>query len=199
MKRPAMVHSRFEVLPTLVPVVFALLLSLCACSKQVPSVPLVGLMLPPKLDAYFERYCEYTGGLGIGLDPAHTYDFRFRQHLKETKDLELKRLFVLENLYREVESDLRNFEDGMLRVAKASSRPFTQGEWNDARQSLLTRLDDLAQYAAFTNYASPPKNLLYVTDFSPQLDKLWVEVMRQKIRDATNAPAGLIAPAGGAL
>ncbi|MFT5524599.1 MAG: hypothetical protein ACI9HK_002554 [Pirellulaceae bacterium] len=71
-----------------------------------------------RLQRYFERYCDYTGGMGIGFVASHTYDFNFRQHLKKTDDEELKRLFVLQHLYRDVDSSLRDYEEGRIRIGK---------------------------------------------------------------------------------
>src|SRR5687768_15965464 len=81
-----------------------------------------------KLDTYFERYCDYTGGLGIRHVASHTYDYKFRQHLKETKDPELKRLFVLQHLYRELDFAMRDYERGEIRVGKVEYRKMTQTE-----------------------------------------------------------------------
>ena len=76
--------------------------------------PAAVVTLPTRLNSYFEDYCDYTGNLGIGFDPAHTYDYRFRQHLKQTQDPELKRFFVLRNLFRDVEIALRDFQAGIV-------------------------------------------------------------------------------------
>jgi len=59
--------------------------------------------LPPRLDSYFEEYCDYTGNMGIGFVADHTWDYQFRHRLKTTTDPELKRLFVLQHLYADVE------------------------------------------------------------------------------------------------
>lgn len=89
---------------------FALLLLLAGCSPDQPRSLRPIAPLPEGLDSYFERYCDYTGGLGIGFVPSHTYDFRFRQRLKTTHDPELKRLFVLDHLHGEVEFALDDFQ-----------------------------------------------------------------------------------------
>jgi len=77
----------------------AVALALCGCATKHKS-PTVNH--DPKLDSYFQRYCDYTGGMGIGFVASHTYDFEFRQRLKTTQDTELRRLFVLQHLYREL-------------------------------------------------------------------------------------------------
>src|SRR5688500_1771456 len=66
-----------------------------------------------KLDQYFERYCDYTGG-----SRPRTRDYKFRQRLKETKDPELKRLFVLQHLHWELEFAMRDYQRGEIRVGK---------------------------------------------------------------------------------
>src|SRR5262252_3026349 len=89
----------------------ALVLAASGCSKQPERTAQPSTShLPPRLDSYFEDYCDYTGGMGIGFVASHTYDYRFRQHLKETHDPELKRLFVLQHLHRDVEFALGDFE-----------------------------------------------------------------------------------------
>lgn len=99
-----------------------------------------------KLDTYFERYCNYTGGLGIGFVASHTYNFKFRQHLKKTKDPELKRLFVLQHLYDDVDLAMRDYERGEIRVGKVEYRKMTQAEMEAAKKQLVAMLDDLAEF-----------------------------------------------------
>ncbi len=99
-----------------------------------------------KLDTYFEHYCDYTGGLGIRFVASHTYDYKFRQHLKETKDTELKRLFVLQHLYRDVDFDMRDYERGEIRVGKVKYRKMTKAEMEAAKTKLLEMLDDLEKF-----------------------------------------------------
>jgi hypothetical protein len=104
---------------------------------------------PPKkskLDTYFEQYCDYTGGLGIGFVPSHTYDYKFRQHLRKTKDPELKRLFVLHHLYRDVEIAMDLYERGEIRVGKAEYRKMTPVEMESAKKDLVEMLDDLEKF-----------------------------------------------------
>ena len=73
-------------------------------NKTEPTLSDVPVADDARLQKYFERYCDYTGGMGIGFVASHTYDYKFRQHLKSTNDPELKRLFVLWHLYRELDS-----------------------------------------------------------------------------------------------
>jgi hypothetical protein len=116
---------------------------LCGCeSKQTRSTSTVR---NPKLDSYFERYCDYTGGLGIGFVASHTYDFEFRQHLKKTEDAELKRLFVLQHLYQELDRAILDFERGIVMTGKSSSRQMTAEERASKRSSITERLDDLSR------------------------------------------------------
>jgi hypothetical protein len=166
----------------------ALVLAASGCSKQPEHAASPSTVtLPPRLDSYFEQYCDYTGSLGIGFVAWHTYDYRFRQHLKETHDPELKRLFVLQHLNRDVEFALNDFEKGIVRTGKTSSRPLTLSEWRDAQKSIQAQIDDLATYYAFTNFATLKRN-----PFDPpaaKLDSMWIEELRGKLRSITNAPA----------
>src|SRR5688572_24750628 len=119
----------------------ALLVTVSGCSKQPQQATSSSTVaLPPRLDSYFEQYCDYTGGLGIGFVATHTYDYRFRQRLKETHDPELKRLFVLQHLNRDVEWALDDFEKGIARTGKASSRPLTLSEWQDTQKKIQAQI-----------------------------------------------------------
>jgi hypothetical protein len=164
----------------------ALILAASSCSKRPEqAAPPPSVALPPRLDSYFEQYCDYTGSLGIGFVAWHTYDYRFRQHLKATQDPELKRLYVLQNLHRDVEISLREFEAGIVVTGKTSSRPLTTSEWQDTRRHILQQIDDLAVYTAFTNFATVSHDLMDRSD--PSLDASWVEELRETLRKITNA------------
>lgn len=166
----------------------ALLVAASGCSKQPEkAAPPSTFALPPRLDSYFEQYCDYTGGLGIGFVATHTYDYRFRQHLKKTHDPELKRLFVLQHLNRDVEWALDHFEKGIVRTGKSSARPLTLLEWEDTQKKIQAQIDDLATYYAFTNFATTNRDPFDPPD--PKLDSTWIEEFREKLRSITNAPA----------
>jgi hypothetical protein len=95
------------------------------------------------LDRHFDRYCDYTGGLGIGFVPSHTYDYQFRQRLKKSEDRELKRLFVLQHLYRDVELAVSDFEEGVIHIGKGERRAMTAEERVSVGKQILEKLDDL--------------------------------------------------------
>jgi hypothetical protein len=166
----------------------AVTLLFTGCSRpSPPSSQAAAVTLPPRLDSYFESYCDYTGGLGIGFDASHTYDYRFRQHLKTTHDPELKRLFVLQHLQRDVEFALDDFEKGIVRTGKTSSRPLSLSEWQDAQRNIQTQIDDLATYYTFTNFATVMRDPFDPPD--PNMDSMWIDELREKLRNVTNAPA----------
>jgi hypothetical protein len=171
----------------------ALLLA-AGCTKQTPPNFPSSVVLPPRLDSYFETYCDYTGGLGIGFVPSHTYDYRFRQGLKTTHDPELKRLFVLQHLHRDVEFALDDFEKGIVRTGKSSFKPLTSQEWQSTQRSIQTQIDDLAAYTAFTNFVTAVRDPLDPAD--PSLDSKWIEDLYRKLRGITNAPAASNGAAG---
>lgn len=166
-------------------VAFALLLS--GCSGHSPDKKDAAVSLPPRLDSYFEEYCDYTGNMGIGFVAGHTWDYRFRHRLKSTTDPELKRLFVLQHLYSDVEFALQDFGAGKVRTGQASYRPLTLDEWRRTQQDIQQKIDDLAAYASLTNFASKSFDPLYTPD--PSLDAAWVDELRQQLRSITNAPA----------
>jgi hypothetical protein len=166
----------------------AAMMLLEGCSKQLPpSSPVATVSLPPRLDFYFENYCDYTGGLGIGFDASDTYGYRFRQHLKATPDPEFKRLFVLHLLHREVELALKDFEKGIVRTGKTSDRPLTRSEWEDTRKSIQTQIDDLATYSTFTNFAIVRRDPFDPPE--PTMDLMWIHELRGRLRSITNSPA----------
>jgi len=181
--------------------VLPLTVMLCGCSQSPPALPVTRQVeLPPRLESYFKQYCNATGGMGIGSVAEHTYDYRFRQHLKHTQDPELKRLYVLQNLHQSVDWHLRDFEAGVS-TGKGSSRPLTPSEWQAARQRLLEQIEDLATYAAYTNFARARVERFSeaveegdVMDLLvPGQDQRWIEVLRQRITNAL--AANKIAPA----
>ena len=96
-----------------------------------------------KLQEYFERYCDDDDSLGIGFVAWHTYDHKFRQHLKNTNDEELKRLFVLRHLYQHVDFALSDFEDDRIQISKNMYRKMTDDEKRNAKAQILGMLDDL--------------------------------------------------------
>jgi hypothetical protein len=166
----------------------------CGCSKQPPTAVTrlspassAATNLPPRLDYYFELYCDYTGQLGIGFVPSHTFDYRFRHQLKTTQDPELKRLYVLRHLHEELSGELARFEKGIKWTGLTSSRPLNSEEWQATMERIRQRLDDLAAYVAFTNYAS--KEFDPVDSLVKGLDSMWVEDLRQSFRSITNAHA----------
>ena len=158
-----------------------------AAVAHLPPYPLPTATLPPRLDSYFESYCDYTGGLGIGFVPSHTYDYRFRQRLKTSKDPELKRLFVLQHLHEDVEFALDDFQQGIVKTGKSSSRVLTLSEWQSTQRSIQTQINDLAAYSAFTNFATAIRDPMDPAD--PSLDTSWIEELRERLRSVTSAPA----------
>jgi hypothetical protein len=99
-----------------------------------------------KLDAYFQRYCGYTGNMGIGFIARDTYDYQFRQRLASTQDPELKRLFVLFHLYDDVDQAISALEESTVRVGKDQWRDMSPAEREAARQAIVNALDDLNRF-----------------------------------------------------
>ena len=99
-----------------------------------------------KLQEYFERYCDDDESLGIGFVAWHTYDHKFRQHLKNTNDEELKRLFVLRHLYQHVDFALSDFEENKIQIGKNMSRKMTDDEKKERREEILGMLDDIEEF-----------------------------------------------------
>lgn len=165
----------------------ALTLTAVGCSKQSETAAPRSAAFPPRLQSYFEQYCDETGGLGIGFDSWHTYTYRFRQQLKMSDDPELKRLFVIQNLYRELDLALDNFEKGIVITGKSSSRPLTPSEWKGTQESIQTRINDLAAYVAFTNFARASYEP--ADHFDPGLERDWIQELRGRLTSVTNGPA----------
>ena len=110
-------------------------------TSNVPETPDVS-----KFQVYFDRYCDDDDSLGIGFVAWHTYDNKFRQHLKKTNDEELKRLFVLRHLYQHVDFALSNFEDDKIQIGKNMYRKMTGDEKKNAKEQILRMLDDLEEF-----------------------------------------------------
>ena len=96
-----------------------------------------------KLDTYFRRYCNCTGSLGLGFVASHTCDFKFRQQLKKTTDPDLKRLFVLQHLYREMDIAVSDYKEGVVVAGKGMKRNMTPEEKEATRKKLIEKIKDL--------------------------------------------------------
>jgi hypothetical protein len=125
-------------------ILLALSLAHCCCGEE-PAKPVAPSTLDAKLNARFEHYCDYTGNLGIGFVASDTYDYKFRQRLKATKDPELKRLFVLQHLYRGVGSGISTFEEGIVITGKNVSRKMTPQERASTRAEISKTLLELTE------------------------------------------------------
>ena len=164
-------------------IVIAIIALASGCSKKPPNTvqprESISAALPPRLDVYFQQYCDYTGSLGIGFCADHTYDYRFRQYLKKTEDPELKRLYVLYHLHQSLDWAIRDYEKGIVMTGKTSSRPLTPDEWKETKQRLIGEIDDLSAYVAFTNHATNAKDIFDQPD--SELDQKWVAEKRKKV------------------
>src|SRR5438874_1826928 len=99
------------------------------------------IVLPPRLDDYLVNYCDSDGSLSIVIVASHIYDHRFRMQLYRTSDPELKRLYVLARLFREVEGELERLENGVKLTSRLTTRPLTVAEWHAARESVRQKID----------------------------------------------------------
>jgi hypothetical protein len=133
-----------------------------------------------------ESYCDSTGGRGIGFEPSHTYDYRFRQRLKTRQAPELRRLFVLHHLHLDFEFQLKDFEKGAVRPGKSSYRPLALAEGESTPDSMGNQIDDLASYTTLINFSTTSVDLLAPCD--PALEVIWIEHLGGRLRKATNAP-----------
>ena len=100
----------------------------------------------PKLTHYIERYCNSTGNMGIGFSGGDTYDYAYRQRLKASKDTELLRLFVLSNLYQDVDHSIYELSQRNTGTGKNQSRPMTPAEQRAELSRITAELDDLARF-----------------------------------------------------
>ena len=140
--------------------------------------------------------------MGIVGHAPDTYDYWYRQHIRDTTDVELKRLFVLRHLHRELDFALSDYELGRIRIGKVQYRPFTDTERQEAHDSLITRIADLAAYTAFTNYSVPILTLNERVDL-PVLPKnfreaAFIDELRVRVSAVqhTNAATKPVEPTG---
>lgn len=96
------------------------------------------------IDEYVEKYCDQTGNLGIGFVASHSYEHRFRQILKKTDDVELKRLYVLKHFCDGLERDIHDFEVGVVDLGKGEERAMTSEEKETIRHDLIEKLEILS-------------------------------------------------------
>ena len=130
--------------PFIAPIALALALAFCGCTHTTPRREMP--KADRKLDDYFQRYCGYTGNLGIGFVASHTYDYKYRQRLARTEDPELKRLYVLYHLYEDVDNDISELEQGKIRIGKNEWRDMSQEERDVARAKIVVCIDDLTRF-----------------------------------------------------
>ena len=81
--------------------------------------------------------------MAVGFVAWHTYDHKFRQRLKTTADPEMKRLFVLKNLYQRAGYDLALFEQGEIDLGKGMRRKMSPEERRATFARISRLLDDL--------------------------------------------------------
>jgi hypothetical protein len=96
---------------------------------------------------YLKQFANYTGGMGIGFVPEHTYDYGFRQAVLKTKDEELQRAFILQKLPFRISSILNDLKRNQKMIGKAQYRDLKPDERAKLVQSfgecmsLLRKLD----------------------------------------------------------
>jgi len=97
---------------------------------------------------YLKQFANYTGGMGIGFVPEHTYDYGFRQAVLKSKDEELQRAFILQKLPFQISSILNDLKKNQKMIGKAQYRDLTPDERAKLVQSfeecmsLLRKLDN---------------------------------------------------------
>ena len=96
---------------------------------------------------YLDQFANYTGGMGIGFVPEHTYNYGFRQAVLKSKDEELQRAFILQNLPFRISSILNDLKNNQKMIGKTQYRDLTPDERVKLVQSfeecmsLLQKLD----------------------------------------------------------
>jgi len=130
--------------PCIIAIALILLFALSGCAPMTPKRE--APTADRTLDEYFQRYCGYTGNMGIGFVASQTYDYKYRQRLARTQDDELKRLYVLYHLYSDVDNALSELEDGTIRIGKNEWREMSQQERDTARARIVECVDDLSRF-----------------------------------------------------
>lgn len=96
---------------------------------------------------YLKGFANYTGGMGIELNPEDTYDCGFRQTVLKSKDEELQRAFILQKLPRQISLILEDLGQNRTMVGKGEYCEMTPHERTELIQSfeecmsLLKKLD----------------------------------------------------------
>ena len=117
-----------------------------------------------------------------------SYDYLFRQYLKRTKDPELKRLFVLQELDREIRFALGDIESGVTKRTKGASPPLTLVEWQSAKQRIQIQVEDFAAYSTFTNSETVPVRTLDPL-IGRGFEEMTIAQLRWRLKNLTNPPA----------
>ena len=77
---------------------------------------------------YLREFAGYTGGMGIGFVPEHTYDYRFRQAVLKSKDEVVQKAFILQKLPFHISSILADLKNNQKMIGKAQYRELTPEE-----------------------------------------------------------------------
>ena len=97
---------------------------------------------------YLKLFANYRGGMGIGFDQDHTYDYALRQAILKGGDDVIQRAYILSELPNHMESILHDLKKNQRMIGKQVYRDLTPDErlakiksFNDAL-TLFMKLDD---------------------------------------------------------
>ena len=107
--------------------------ALVLLSRSVSLAELTGLE-----KKYLDRFANYTGNMGIGFVPEHTFDYDFRQAILRSKDESVQKAFILHALPSELEGILDTLKSGRKMIGKGQYRNLT----NEDRKLLLGKFDE---------------------------------------------------------
>ena len=80
---------------------------------------------------YLTEFANYTGGMGIGFVPEHTYDYNFRQTILNSKDESIQKAFILYKLPYRISWILNDLKKNHKMIGKQIYRDLTPKEKKD--------------------------------------------------------------------
>jgi len=90
---------------------------------------------------YLRRFADYTGGMGIGFVPEHTYDYEFRQAVLKSKDEVVQKAFILQKLPFLISSILADLKKNQKMIEKAQYRELSPED----RAALIQSFEECMQ------------------------------------------------------
>lgn len=113
---------------------------------------------------YLDELANYTGNLGIGFVPEHTFDYGFRQAILHSKDEDVQRAFILHRLPRELDRIISTLRSGKKMTGKGQYENLSEED----KKTLFARFEECM---ALMQKLDGGKNKHFYTEYRSKLDE----------------------------